>query len=384
MSHMMQLAIPPLFPILHGVFGASFTELGLVATLLFVASGLGQAIAAGPFVDRYGAHRLLIGGIVLSSGAILLAGLVPSYWMLLPLGLLTGLGNSVFHPADLSIISLRVDEKRQGRGFAAHALAGALGYAFAPMVMMAVAQLIHWRAALILCGLLGLAVAVSLFANRRLLVCRAVKPAAASVGGTAPRSGYLQTLLSPVFLMAFAYFVLTSVGNAGIQTFGISSLVTGYGFALPVATLAVTAYLFGNAAGVVLGGFLADRTQHHHRVALSGMVCAAAGLLLVTVVSGWPPLVTALMGLTGIAYGVTAPSRDIIVRKAAAGAGLGSVFGFVYSGFDLGSAASPLLLGPLVDRQMPLAVFLALAAAFALAAPTVLRVRQGNRPDSAA
>ena len=63
-SHVMQLALPPLFPILHAVFGVSFTELGLVVTLFYVASGLGQAMA-GVLVDRLGAHRLLVAGLAL-------------------------------------------------------------------------------------------------------------------------------------------------------------------------------------------------------------------------------------------------------------------------------------------------------------------------------
>jgi hypothetical protein len=69
--------------------------------------------------------------------------------------------------------------------------------------------------------------------------------------------------------------------------------------------------------------------------------------------------------------------------KAVAGVGLGSAFGFVYSGFDLGSAVAPLLLGLFIDRQMPHAVFLAVAATFALAAPAVLRVRRSEAGSGA-
>src|SRR5579883_638664 len=76
-SHVMQLALPPLFPILHEVFRVSYTELGLVITLFYAVSGFGQALA-GVLVDRYGAHRLLIGGLVVLSGAIALASLAQS------------------------------------------------------------------------------------------------------------------------------------------------------------------------------------------------------------------------------------------------------------------------------------------------------------------
>jgi FSR family fosmidomycin resistance protein-like MFS transporter len=373
-SHMMQLAIPLLFPILHEEFGVSFTELGLVATLFFAASGLGQAFVTGALVDRYGAQRLLLVGLAILSGTTFLAGLVSSYWTLLPLGVLGGLGNSVFHPADLSIISLRVDEKLHGRGFAAHALAGALGYATAPVAVMTIAALSQWRVALILFGLAGFVLTAIIHFHRRLLVCPPAHAAAPTAGGSPVRTGYLSALLSPVFLLGFAYFSLTSFSNSGMQTFGITSLIAAYAFSLPVATLAVTTYLFGNAAGVILGGWLADRTQKHHRVAIGGMLCAAGSMFLVAVPNGWAPLVTVLMGLAGIAYGITAPSRDIIIRKAAAGAGLGSVFGFVYSGFDLGSGVSTLIFGAFIDREVPHAVFLTIAIAAALAALTVMQV----------
>lgn len=152
-SHVMQLALPPLFPILHAEFSVGFTELGLVATLFYAASGLGQAFAAGFLVDRHGAHRLLLGGLTAMSCGIVLAGLATSYWMLLPLSLIAGFGNSVFHPADLSILSLRVNERRQGRACAMQGIMGALGYATSPVVVTTIATFGNWRIALVVCGI---------------------------------------------------------------------------------------------------------------------------------------------------------------------------------------------------------------------------------------
>jgi hypothetical protein len=47
-SHVMQLALPTLFPILHEEFKVGFTEIGIVAILFYAASGLGKSFAAGP------------------------------------------------------------------------------------------------------------------------------------------------------------------------------------------------------------------------------------------------------------------------------------------------------------------------------------------------
>ena len=372
-SHVLQLALPPLFPILHGEFGIGFTQLGLIVTLFYVASGLGQA-AAGFLVDRYGAYRLLIGGLVLLSAAIALAGLAGSYWLLLVLAPIAGLGNSVFHPADLAILSHRVSEGRLGRAYAVHGISGSLGYAASPLLITFIAASASWRIALIAVGCGGLAVAATLFANRDLLAYRQA-PAARPLGAAPRRARYLDVIGAPVVLMAFGYFALTAFAGTGMQTFSITALASGYGLALSTATLGLTCYLVGGATGIMLGGILADRTQQHHRVAMTGITVASLLMFLIAGSSAIGIYVVPVMALAGMANGITGPSRDVLIRRAAMGIGTGSVFGFVYSGFDFGSSIAPLLFGMLLDHQAPHAVFLTIACAFALGVPTVMQVQ---------
>jgi MFS transporter, FSR family, fosmidomycin resistance protein len=372
-SHVMQLALPPLFPLLHAEFGASFTVLGLVGSLFYACSGFGQALA-GVLVDRYGAHRLLLAGLVILSLGIGSAGLVASYWLLLPLAVIAGLGNSVFHPADLSILSHRVSESRLGRAYAVHGISGSLGYATSPVLVAGIAAYANWRVALIAVGLGGLAVAATLYARHALLVYR--HDEAGRTAGARDRSRrYLGVIGTPIVLMAFGYFAVTAFAGSGMQTFSVTALTSGFGFLTQTATLALTGYLIGGATGMVLGGFLAERTRQHHRVAMVGIGVAALLMLSLTFASPSPLAVVPVMIAAGIANGITAPSRDVLVRRAAAGSGTGSVFGFVYSGFDLGSSTAPVLFGALLDHGAPRAVFLVVACAFALAVPTVLQIR---------
>jgi MFS family permease len=162
-----------------------------------------------------------------------------------------------------------------------------------------------------------------------------------------------------------------------MQNAAVTALNAGYDFSLLAAGRAVSLYLLGGGCGMVLGGFLAERTREHHRVAMSGIAVAA----LVMAAIAWssalsPPALVGLLALAGLANGITGPSRDVLVRRAAAGIGVGSVFGFVYSGFDLGSSTAPLLFGLLLDQGAPHAVFLAIACSFALGVPTVMQVSQ--------
>ena len=65
--------------------------------------------------------------------------------------------------------------------------------------------------------------------------------------------------------------------------------------------------------------------------------------------------------------GGTTPARDMLVRAAAPPGETGKVFGFVYSGLDLGGTVTPLLLGYLLDHELPRLVFVVSAVALFLA-----------------
>ncbi len=77
----------------------------------------------------------------------------------------------------------------------------------------------------------------------------------------------------------------------------------------------------------------------------------------------WTVLVA--MAVMGFGVGFAGPSRDLLVRKAATQrfgrASYGRVYGFVYSGLDVGLAISPLIFGPLLDRGAFLGVLACVA-----------------------
>jgi len=81
-SHFGHLLLPPLFPLLMLEFGLSFTDVGLLMTLFFAVSGLGQA-ASGVVVDRVGARPVLFASLLLFMGAALLASQADGYTTLL-------------------------------------------------------------------------------------------------------------------------------------------------------------------------------------------------------------------------------------------------------------------------------------------------------------
>ena len=370
LSHFYQLVLPPLFPLLKDEFGVGYAELGLLATLFYATSGLAQT-PAGFLVDRFGARNVLFAGLGLLAGATAAYGFAPGYWSLVPLVMLAGLGNSVFHPADYSILTASVSQPRLGRAYGAHTIGGNLGWAAAPLTSLALAALLGWRGAMIVLGIGGLVALAAIAQGRGLLRYEAAKREEGAAGSLLP-------LISRPVLLCFGYFLLLAVALIAVQTFLPPLLGQAHGTTLEVASVALTAFLLGNSAGILGGSFLADRTTRHDAIVACGLAAGACMLLFV----GEAPLhdagLIAAIAVTGVMIGVTTPSRDMLVRSAAPRGATGRVFGFVYSGRDAGSSLAPLAVGLMLDRGRADLVFWAVAAALALAILTALTLKRAS------
>jgi MFS family permease len=365
LSHFYQIATAVLFPLIKDELGVSYAALGGTVALYYIVSGICQTLA-GFAVDRYGARRVLFGGLTLAVAGALMAGLAQNFPMLVAAAVVGGLGNSVFHPVDFSILNARVDKARLGYAFSWHGIAGYLGYAAAPAYGIAMATAFGWRGALLGAAAIGAGVVLLLATQGAALQAAPVRQRHA---GTA-----MHALLQAPVLMCFGYFVMIGVGFIAIQTFGMATMVALYGVNVALASAALTAFLLGGATGIFCGGFLAVRATRHDLVAVSGMACSAA--LMFVLASAWLPAVALplLLGAAGFAGGLTNPSRDLIVRDSTPPGATGRVYGFVYSGLDVGSMLTPMIFGWLIDRGQPAAVFYTVVAVLAVSILTVLQL----------
>jgi len=369
-SHFFHLILAPLFPWLKADFGLSYAELGLLMTVFFVVSGIGQALA-GFVVDRVGARTVLFFGLgALTCSALLLAQ-AANYTMLLAGSMLAGLGNSVFHPADYTLLNKRVSPLRLGHAFSLHGVSGSLGWAAAAAFLTGIAGIGGWRSALLAAAAIPAAVLLLLFVRREALHTREAAPTAqhASSGGDA-----LAFLRVPAVWMCFAFFLITAMALGGIQSFSSSGLRALYQMSLPAAATAYTAYMLASAAGTFAGGFLASRNVRHDRTVALALVAAASFALLVAAAVVAAPLAIGLMGAVGFCSGVAGPSRDLLIRGAAPKNATGRVYGVVYSGFDIGLALAPLLFGTLMDDSHPAWIFIGIGSFQAMAVLTALGV----------
>ena len=376
-SHFFQIVTAVIFPLIKDDLGVTYVALGATVAIYYVVSGISQTLA-GFVVDRFGARRVLFGGLALASAGALLAGLAQNYGMLVAAAVVGGLGNSVFHPCDFSILNARVAKERLGHAFSGHGIAGYLGYAAAPVYAIAVAAATSWRGALLGAALIGAVVLVVLALQREFLH---VPPAERRGGEGGGLASDLRVLASAPILMCFGYFILVSVQFIAMQSFGIATSMALYGIGAALASAALTAYLLGGAAGILAGGFVAVRTARHDLVAAGGMAVNAAFMFVIA--SAWLPAVMlpVLCAAAGFATGVTNPSRDLIVRATTPPGATGKVYGFVYSGLDVGSMVTPLYFGWLLDGGRPSVVFYTVVVTAILTIATVLNL-PGNRESA--
>jgi MFS transporter, FSR family, fosmidomycin resistance protein len=349
LSHFYVLCLPPLFLAWQSAFGVSFAELGLAIALMSGTTAILQT-PVGFLVDRHGARPYLVGGALLMSLSIAAMGLATSFWQILALATLSGIGNSVIHPADYAILSGSVDRERMGRSFALHTFSGNLGFSAGPPVMALLMVAIGWRASLLLVGLLGLPVVASILLQSSVLKDQ-VRHEPKHAG---PRLSGRELLTSRTMLLFFAYFLLGSMAGAGVQSWLITVLHAVKGMTLEAASSALTGYMAGSSAGVLVGGWFADAYKRHVQGFVVVLTIVSAALTLSV---GWlflPGLfVIALMFASGLALGASRTPRDVMLRDAAPPGQIGKVFGFVSAGLPLGSALTPVPFGFLIDRGHP-------------------------------
>ena len=378
-SHYYMLTLAPLFAFIRADFGVTYTELSLALTAFNVVSAVSQT-PVGFFVDRIGPRVNLIGGLLLGSAALAIAGAANSFWVFVAMFAVMGLANTVYHPSDYALLSERVSPRRMTQVFSFHTCSGMIGSAVAPVSLLFMQHAVGWRGAFLCSALLGVAAALFLALQGEpppLVRAAHAKPHGEETAGASSVGWRL--LLSAPILLNLVFFVVLSMAGGGLNQYLVVALGALYATPPTLANTALTGLLTMSAIGVLLGGALAARTVRHSVVACTGLLLTGAASTLIAFVDLGALLLVLTAALSGLASGVAMPSRDMIVRSVTPPGSFGKVFGFVTTGLHIGGIVAPLIFAQFLDHGHPRAVFLFVAACTLVAISTVVFGMSGRR-----
>jgi MFS transporter, FSR family, fosmidomycin resistance protein len=376
LSHFYVLCLPPMFLAWQDAFHVSFAELGMTIMLMSGTTALLQT-PVGFLVDRHGARPFLVGGTLLMSLSLVCMAFATSFWQVLVLATLSGVGNSVIHPADYAILSGSVDRDRMGRSFALHTFSGNLGFSSGPPVTAFLMAAVGWRGALLTVGLLGIPVVLSILLQSRILNDQVRSDARDAV-----KMSGRELLTSRTMILFFMFFMLGSMAGGGVQSWLVTVLHAFKGIELKLAATALTAYMLGSTTGVLVGGWFADTFKHHILPFVTGLTILSALLMLGIDWLNLPAV--AIIGMTflsGLALGASRTPRDVMVKDAAPPGQIGKVFGFVSAGLPLGGAITPVPFGLLIDKGHPELVLVLVAVILLLSLFCAGSARVSARAD---
>ena len=346
--------LPPLLPRIMNELGIS---IALTATLA-VASGVAGALPQpflGYLADRFGRRAFTAFGPLLAGAAVGSIAFASSFWTLVLVLVLAGIGNAAFHPPGAAYAARVGEGKGTGRRYSLFAFGGAAGFAIGPY---AAVQLVQWR------GLDGFWVAMLPAVVLTPLVFLALPPDS--------RDGHAHaTLPTPRMVVALLK------GPLGVM-FGISAtmsfvqrtfltmepiIVSVNGGSEDLGAVALSLYLGAQSFGMVMGGMLAD---HMNRRTLLVRLCTAA--LPAHLVAIWLGPGTALgfgaiaaAGFLGLA---TLPPLVVMAQEnlpSAAGLSSGIVMGLAWATGSLGVLGTGALadaIGPYVAAMVSMPVML--------------------------
>jgi FSR family fosmidomycin resistance protein-like MFS transporter len=306
-------ALPALIPYFKDRFGLSYT----LAAVLMLASAASSSVVQplfGLWSDRRGALWLLPGGVALAGAGIALAADAPTYWLVVVLVVVSGLGVAAFHPEG-SKFAAYASGSRRASGMSAFSIGGNVGYAFGPIAAGVAVGALGLRGGWLL-AVPGAVLALALLHRYRFLGSLAPAPdAPIHAGAAADRPGALALLLGVIAFRSCAWF--------GLITF-VPLWEVSLGHSKSAGSHLLAIMLLAGGLGTVAAGPAADRLGRRP-VLLASLVATPPLIAAFIVVGGVVGAVClALVGVCVIGtFGVTmVMSQEYLPSRIGTASGL--------------------------------------------------------------
>ena len=232
------------------------TEFGAIAGIAFAIlySVLGVPLAM--LADRTSRSRVVAGALTFWSLFTALCGTATSFGQLFLFRLGVGIGEAGGVAPSYALIADYFPPERRARALAIFSLGVPLGLAGGTLIGAYLAAWVNWRAAFITMGIAGIALApIMLYFVRDV-----PRPAAASIEPVRLLRTFPLIASKPTFWLMASAASCSSLAGYGLAVWTPSVLERSFGFDLITrGQFLASIFLIGGTAGVLAGGWLADR-----------------------------------------------------------------------------------------------------------------------------
>jgi len=267
----------PLLPVLKESFGLSLTQVGLVTSVMTLASFVTQPVT-GHLADRFNPRFFLVSGLVLSMVFIPLLGVTPWFGGILALVALGAFGSSLYHPAAAGLVSVHAPT-RTGTAMSIFGLGGTLAHSAGPLAVTAYIGFfglsrLPWL------SFVGVGLLLALF----MLVPRSREARDHGSLDTVSILGSLKGVMRPI-LAVWLICTLRSLVDISLKSF-YPILHVERGNSLVSMGLVLTMFMLGGSVSAIAGGHFAD-TRGYRKLFTYSFALATPCLLLFMQASGF-------------------------------------------------------------------------------------------------
>jgi MFS transporter, FSR family, fosmidomycin resistance protein len=349
-----------LLPVWQAQFGLSYAGLAAVRALYYgTMSGL--QIPGDRMISGFSARTALVLSTVVAALGFLMMALPLGFGGLCVGLVLAGIGSSVQHPR-ASLLVTRTYGKASRGPLGIYNFAGDLGKATLPAIVAVLLPVLAWRPVVGLMGLLGLAVAFSLF---RLIPNKQPSSDAANPQRSTQRIGYSS------FGLLMSIGALDTAARMGYLLF-LPFLIHARGGTSTTVGLGLALLFIGGALGKATCNWLGQRlgvigTVIATETATALLIAATLFVPLMPMLALLPLLGIVLNGTSSVLYGTVpelAPKGDT-----------GRAFAFFYTCVSGSSGLAPIAYGAIADHSSQTVGILAAACTAAVIVPLVLALR---------
>lgn len=298
--------LPAVLPFFMANYGMNYEE---VAGLMFGACFLSSVVQPtfGWLADRMSKNWMMSLGICLSGVAMGAIGLFQNYWLIFAVVTVSGIGSAIFHPEAARMVN-KISGKKRGTALSIFSMGGNAGFAFGPIIVVALITAFGMK------GTLAFSVLALLMSIILLFIVPYIKREIATNKVNLQIQG--KDIEMPdrkndwgAFLRLTMLIICSSLVICGLRSFIPLYLVAQTGLSEAAASSALTILFMFGIVTTMIGGVIADKFGYLKIIQISYVLLVPMVLIL----SHTESAVLGYILMVPIGFAMFSPFSSIVV-----------------------------------------------------------------------